>query len=109
MDFNPISTSSPSTSTTELITDDTFLGFEPEVDSITLAIVQAQEQLYQVMEVKEAEDLWWWMEKCWEEQMLERDLVVRLVDKEVAMEVAEHAVVEIQKKWYIVSFGFSLS
>ena len=54
--------------------------------------------------------MWQWMEKHWEEWMLERDLVVELVDKEVAMEAAEHAVVEIQKKCYIVIFfSFSLS
>jgi len=43
-----------------------------------------------------------------EEQMLERDLVVEIVDKEVAMEEVEHAVVEIQKKCYIVSCWFFL-
>ena len=61
------------------------------------------------MEAKEEEDLWWWLEKSWEEQMSERDLVVRLVDRKLAREAAEHAVVEIWKKWYIVSFIFSLS
>jgi len=29
-----------------LITDDTFLGFEPEVDSIAQAVTEAMEQLH---------------------------------------------------------------
>jgi len=49
------------------------------------------------------------MEKGWEEWMSERDSVVELVDRKLAREALEHAMVEIQKKWYIVSFGFSLS
>ena len=57
------------------------------------------------MEVKE-EDMWRWMEKRWEEQMLEQDLVVRLVDRDLAREAGEHAVVEIWKRWLKVSVGF---
>ena len=109
MAFTPTSTSFPSPSTAALVADDTFQGFEPEVNLITLAITQAQEQLHQAMEVKEVEELRWWMEKRWEEQMLEWDSIVRLGDKELAIEAADHVVVEIWKKWYIVSVGFSLS
>ena len=109
MAFTPTSTYSPSPSTTALIANNTFQGFEPEVDSITQAITQAQEQLHQVMEAKEVEDLWWWMEKSWEEPMLEKDSVAALVDRELVSEAVEHAMVEIQKRWYIVSVGFSLS
>jgi len=46
MAFNPISTSSPSSSTAELIANNTLLGFELEVNSIMLAIAQAKEQLH---------------------------------------------------------------
>jgi len=61
------------------------------------------------MEVKEEEDMWQWMEKGWEEQMLERDSVVVLVDRNLEREVAEHAVVEIGKRWLKVSVRCSLS
>jgi len=105
MAFIPASTSLPLTSTATLITDDTFLGFELEVDSITQAIKEAKEQLHQVMEVKQEEDIWWWMEKCWEEQMLERGSVVMLVDRKLEREAAKHAGVEIWKKLK-VSVGF---
>ena len=74
-----------------------------ELDPIAQAIAQAQEQLCLAMEAKWAEDLWRWMEKGWEERMSERDSVVRLVDKKLAKEAVEQAVVEIQKKWYKVS------
>jgi len=60
------------------------------------------------MEAKEEEDLWQWLEKSWEEQMSERDLVVVLVDRKLAREAAEHAMVDICKKWLKVSVGFSL-
>ena len=58
------------------------------------------------MEVKEVEDLWQWMEKSWETWMSERDLVVGLVDKELVTEAAEHAMVEMEKKWLKVSVSF---
>ena len=80
-----------------------------DVDPISLAVAQAQEQLHLAMEAKWTEDLWQWMEKSWEEWMSERDSVVALVDKNLAREAAEHAVVEIWKRWYIVSVRFSLS
>ena len=77
--------------------------------AVNQAVKEAKEQLHWAMEAKEEEDMWWWMEKGWEEWMSERDSVVELVDRKLAREALEHAMVEIQKKWYIVSFGFSLS
>ena len=61
------------------------------------------------MEAKEEEDMWQWMEKRWEEWMSEQDSVVGLIDRDLVREAVEHVVVEIWKKWYIVSVGFSLS
>jgi len=61
------------------------------------------------MEVKEEDDMQWWMEKRWEEWMLEWDSVVGLVDRDLVREAGEHAVVVIWKKWYIVSVRFSIS
>jgi len=49
------------------------------------------------------------MEMRWEERMLERDLVALLVNRQSARISRERAVVEIGKKWYIVSVGSSLS
>jgi len=49
------------TSTAALVTDDTFMGFKLEVDSIAQAIVEAKGQLHQVMEAKQEEDLWQWL------------------------------------------------
>ena len=100
-----ILTSSPSFSTTDFATNDTFLGFELEVVSPNQAIKKAKEQLRWVMEVKEEEDMQWWMEKRWEEWMLEWDLVVRLVDRDSAREAVEHVVVEIWKRWLKVNVG----
>ena len=105
MAFTPTSTSLPLTSTAALVTNDTFLGFELEVNLIAQAVEEAKEQLRQVMEVKQEEDIWWWMEKCWEEQMLERGSVVMLVDRKLEREAAKHAGVEIWKKLK-VSVGF---
>jgi len=105
MAFTSASTSSPSTSTTVLITDDTFLGFEPEVDSIAQAVTEAMEQLHWVMEEKQEEDLQWWLEKSWEEQISERDSVVRFVDKKAAVAVTKAVMVEIWKRWLKVSVG----
>ena len=58
------------------------------------------------MEAKEEEDMQQWMEKRWEEWMLEWNSVVRLIDSGLAREAEEHAVVQIWKKWYIVSVEF---
>ena len=92
MAFTPVSISSPSTSTAVLITDEALqLGLNP----IAWAIAQAQEQLHCAMEAQWAEDLWQWMEKSWEEWMSERDSVVRLVDKKMAVAVAKVVTVEI--------------
>jgi len=109
MDFTSASTSSPSPSTGALVADDTFLGFEPEVDSVNQAIKETKEQLCQALKVKQEQDMQWWMEKSWEERMSERDLVVMLVDRRLEREAANHAVVEIWKKSFIVSVSFSLS
>jgi len=57
------------------------------------------------MEAK-AEDLWWWMEKGWEDWMSEKDRV-RLSDKKLAVVAAKVVMAEIWKKWYKVSLGFS--
>jgi len=57
------------------------------------------------MEAKQEEDLQWWQEKSWEEQMSERDLVVRFVDKKAAVAVTKAAMVEIWKRWLKVSVG----
>ena len=61
------------------------------------------------MEAKGEEDMWQWMEKRWEEWMWEWDSIVRFVDRDLAREAAEHAVVEIGKRWLKVSVIFSLS
>jgi len=58
------------------------------------------------MKAKEVEDLWQWMEKSWEAWMSEWDSVVRLVDKELVTEAAEHSMVEMEKKWLKVSVSF---
>ena len=42
----------------------------------------------------------------WEEQMLEQDSVVGFVGSGLEREAGEHAVVQIWKKWYIVSVVF---
>ena len=72
-------------------------------------IFKAQEQHCWSLEVKQEEDWQWWMEMRWEERMLERDLVALLVNRQSARISRERAVVEIGKKWYIVSVGSSLS
>jgi len=107
MAFTSESTPSPSTSYGALVAD-TFLGFELEVNLTAQAITEAQEQLCQVIEVKQEEDLQWWMEKSWEEWMSEWDSVV-LVDRKLDREAAKHAMVEIWKRWLKVSFRFPLS
>jgi len=81
------------------------MEFNLELDPITQAITQAQEQLQAAMEVQYWEEqMWQWMEKDWESQMVESRLVVS--DKESAIEAAEQAVVEIGKKFQKVSLGF---
>src|SRR5882724_10121432 len=87
MAFTPTYISSPLTSTTVLVTDNTFLGFEPEVNLFAQAIAEAKEQLHQAMEVKQEEGFWWWLENSWEEQMSEWDLVVKFIDKKVVVAV----------------------
>ena len=57
------------------------------------------------MEAKWVEDLWWWKEKAWENQMSEKDMMV-VLDKETAVVAAKVAVVEIIKKYWKVSVGF---
>ena len=61
------------------------------------AIAQAQEQLCCAMEAQRAEDLQWWMEKGWEEQMSERDRI-RVLDKKVVVVVTKVAMVEKEGK-----------
>jgi len=57
------------------------------------------------MEEKQEEDLQWWLEKSWEEQISERDSVVRFVDKKAAVAVTKAMMVEIWKRWLKVSVG----
>ena len=97
MAFTPVSTSLPSSSTTDFATNDTFLGFKLEVINPNQAVKKAKEQLHRAMEAKEEEDMQQWLEKSWEEWMSERDLVVRLMDKELVREAAEHAMVEMRR------------
>ena len=77
-----------------------------ELNPIAQAVAQAQEQLHLAMEAKQAEDLWWWMEKGWEDQMLEKDRM-RVSDKKLGVVAAKAAMVEIERKWLKVSIGFS--
>jgi len=78
-----------------------------ELDPVTQAISQAQEQLHISMEAQHQEDqLQWWMEKDWEVQMEERDRVV-VSDKELAVEAA--VVAEIGKRCCKVILGLSLA
>jgi len=69
-------------------------------------IFEAQEQLLWLLEVKQEEDWWWWMEMRWEERMLESNLAALLVNRQSARMAGERAVVEIEKRWYIVSVRF---
>jgi len=100
------STSLPSSSTSALFADDTFLGFGLKVNFTSQAVEEAQEQLHWALEVKQEEDMQQWMEMRWEERMSERDLVVMLVNRQSARIAGEKVVVEIGKKWYIVSVRF---
>jgi len=104
MAFTPTSISSPLTTITVLIADDDTSRME--INPITWAIVQAQEQLHLVMEAKWAEDLWQWMEKGWENWMAKWDLVV-VSDKDLAVMEAKVAVVVISMKCQKVSFQIS--
>jgi len=83
MAFTHSSVSLPSNTITVLIANDD--AIQLEFNPISQAIVQAQEQFHLVMEAKQTEDLWWWMEKGWENQMAEQDSVV-VSDKELAVE-----------------------
>src|SRR5882724_9278971 len=79
MAFTHSSVSLPSNTITVLIANDD--AIQLEFNPISQAIVQAQEQFHLVMEAKQTEDLWWWMEKGWENQMAEQDSIV-VLDKE---------------------------
>jgi len=96
---------SPSSSTSAFLADDTFLGFGTEIDFSIQDIFEAQEQHFQALEVKQEEDWQQWMEMRWEERMLERDSVGMVVNRQSARMAGERAVVEIEKRWYIVSVG----
>ena len=78
MSFSSIAASSPSSSTAGFATDDLFMGFELEIVNLNEAIEKAKEQLRHTMEVKEEEDIRWWMEKQWEEWMWEWDSIIGL-------------------------------
>ena len=106
MAFTPTSTSLPSTSTTALVTDDTFMGFKLEVDLIAQAIAEAKEQLRQVIEVKQEEDLQWRLERNWEEWMLELDSVVTFVNKQAVVVVTKAVAKERDLRWWRVSVRF---
>ena len=106
MAFTSVMTSSPSSSTANFATNDIFMGFEPEITDLNKAVEKAKEQLHHTMEVKEEEDIQWWMEQRWEEQMWEWESIVSFVDRDSVREVGEHAVVEIGKRWLKVSARF---
>src|SRR5882724_6884278 len=97
-----------SSSTSAFLADDTFLGFGMEVDPTFQDVFAAKEQLHQLLEVKQEEDWKQLMEMRWEERMSERDSVAMLVNRQSARMAGEKAVVEIGKRWYIVSVGFFL-
>ena len=78
---------------TDFAANDTFLEFKLEVIDPNQVIEKAKEQLCRAMEVKEEEDMQRWMEKRWEEWMLEWDLVVGLVDRDLVREEGKHAMV----------------
>ena|SRR5882724_1008206 len=105
MSCNSASTS-PSSTTSAFLTDDTFMGFGMEVDPTFEDIFEVQDQLCWLLEVKQEEDMWQWMEMRWAERMLERDLVALGVNTQSARMAGGKAVAEIWKKWYAVSVGF---
>ena len=63
MAFTSIATSSPSSSTADFATGDTFMGFKLEIVDPYEAVEKAKEQLRCAMEAKEEEDMWRWMEQ----------------------------------------------
>ena len=69
-------------------------------------VFEVQDQLHQSLEVKQEEDWWWWMERRWEERMSERDSVASVVNTQSARMAGEKVVMEIGRRWYIISIGF---
>jgi len=53
---------SPSSSTSVLLVDDTFMGFGSEVNPSFKNVFEVQDQLCQLLEIKQEEDMWQWME-----------------------------------------------
>src|SRR5882724_6440399 len=97
---------SPSSSTSAFLANNNFLGFRMEIDLTFTDIFEVQDQLHWLLEVKQEEDWWQWMELRWEERMSERDSVGMVVNRQLARMARERAVVEIEKRWYIVSVRF---
>ena len=85
---------------------DTFMVFGLEIKPSFQAIFEAQEEHCWSLEEWQEEIMWQWMEKMWEEQMSERELIAVVVNTQSARMVAEKAVVEIRKQGYSVSIGF---
>jgi len=83
-----------------------FMGFRTEVNPSFEDVFEPQDRVHQSLEMKQEEDWWWWMERRWEERMLERDLVALVVNRWLASMAGEKAVMEIEKRWYIVSVIF---
>src|SRR5882724_11619496 len=96
---------SPSSCTSALLVDDTLMGFGSEVNLSFKNVFEVQDQLCLPWEIKQEEDMWWWMEMQWEEQMLERDSIASVVNVQSARMAGEKVVVEIGKWWYSVSIG----
>jgi len=97
---------SPSSTTSAFLADNTFMGFGSEFNLTFKDIFKVQDQLCWLLEVKQEEDMRRWMEMQWEEQMSERDVVVLVVNVQSARMAGEKVVVEIGKQWYIVSVCF---
>ena len=106
MSSNSASTSSPSSSNSTFITNDMFLGFGMEIEPSFQAVFKAQEKLHQSSEERQEEVMQQWMEMRWEERMSEWDLVVVVVNTQLARMAGEKVVVEIWKRWYSVNVRF---
>jgi len=83
-----------------------FLGFGMEIEPSFQAVFKAQEKLHQSSEERQEEVMQQWMEMRWEERMSEWDLVVVVVNTQLARMAGEKVVVEIWKRWYSVNVRF---
>ena len=97
MSSTSTSNSSPLTSSSAFLANDTFAGFRLEIKLSFQAVFKAQEEHCWSSEERQEEIMLWWMEVRWEEQMLERDLVAATVNMQSARMVGEKVAVEIRK------------